>query len=94
MSAETDYLRNQLNGVKSSLNNQTLRLSAVGAIDDGLKLLEARDGLEAAGKDLGDLDPALLASLHGSIDSAVTAVNGASVTVPSLASIATGLAAL
>ena len=94
MSLETKYLRGQLNGVKASLNNQTLRLAAVDAIDNGLRLLDARDGLEAAGKDLGDLDSALLASLPESIDSSVTAVNGASVSVPSLASISAGLAAL
>ena len=94
MSAETNYLRDELNTVKAQLNNQSLRLAAIKAIEDGLGLLDSRDTLEKAGKDIGALDASLLTSLHGSISSAVTAVNGSSVSVPSLASISSGLAAL
>jgi len=45
MSAQTDYLRAELNAAKASLNNQTSRINAVQAIDNALGILDGRDKL-------------------------------------------------
>ena len=94
MSAETDYLRGELNAIKSQLNNQSARLVAVRAIDEGLALLDARDTQERNGMTLQPFDNSVLATLHGSIDTGVAAVNRETVTVKSLAAIGSGLAAI
>ena len=93
MSAQTDYLRSELNGVLAQLNNQSERLAAVSAINAGFELLDARDTQERNGMALAALDQTVLANLHSSVEAAVNAVNAKTVTVKSLATIASELPA-
>ena len=91
MSAQTDYLRGQLATIESALNNQAARIQAVNAIKSARSLLAARDGLEATGKDLGALDAGIIASLYGTIKTAVDAVNANQITIPTLGEISAGI---
>lgn len=91
MSAQTNYLRGEINGLLAQLNNQSARLAAVSAINEGLALLDARDTQERNGMPLAPLDQTVLANLHGSVESAINAVNAKTVTVKPLATIASEL---
>lgn len=94
MSAQTDYLRQELNNAKAALNNESLRRAAVKAIDTGLGLLESRDKLEAAGVVLPAMDTAIVAAIYDPIKSAIDARNGSDVTIKDRATILTELSAL
>lgn len=94
MSAETDYLRTELNAAKASLNNQSLRIAANKKIDQGLSLLDARDGLKAAGATLPAMDVATVSSLYDGIESSLNAVNANDVVFKTKATILSELAAL
>lgn len=94
MSAETDYLRAELNSAKASLNNQSLRIAANKKIDEGLNLLAARDGLEAAGVALPAMDTAIVGAVYDPIKAAVDARNGEAVSIKDKTTLLTELAAL
>lgn len=94
MSAQTEYLRAELNSVKASLNNQSLRLAANKAIEDGIKLLDHRDGLEAAGVVLPAVDASIVGAVYDSAKSSVDACNASDVAIKDKATLLTELAAL
>jgi len=94
MSAQTDYLRAELNSAKASLNNQTLRIAANKKIEEGLKLLAARDGLEAAGVVLPAVDVAVVGAVYDPIKAAIDARNGEVVAIKDKTTLLTELAAL
>lgn len=94
MSAQTDYLRQELNNAKAALNNETLRRNAVAAIEKGLGLLESRDDLEEAGVVLPAMDTSIVAAIYDPIKTAIDARNGSDVTIKDKATILTELASL
>jgi|DEB0MinimDraft_4_1074332.scaffolds.fasta_scaffold33655_2 hypothetical protein len=94
MSAETDYIRAELNAAKASLNNQSLRIAANKKIDQGLALLDARDGLEATGAVLPDMDVATVGNLYDGIEGSLNAVNANDVAFKDKAAILSELSEL
>ena len=94
MSAETDYLRAELNSAKASLNSQSLRIIAVKAIDDGLSLLDSRDALEKAGVALPDMDVSIVGAIYDPIKTSIDARNAGAVAMKSKATILSELEAL
>ena len=94
MSAETDYLRTELQNARLQLNNEALRLAAVDAIDKGLSLLQGRDELEEAGVVLPPMDAAIVGAVYDPINEAIDARNASGVAIKDKATILTELAAL
>jgi hypothetical protein len=94
MSAQTEYLRQELNNAKAALNNESLRRAAVKAIDKGLSLLESRDDLEDAGVVLPAMDTTIVAAIYDPIKTAIDARNGSDVAIKDKATILTELASL
>lgn len=94
MSAQTDYLRAELNSAKASLNNQTLLIAAVKEIDEGLKLLAARDGLAAKGVALPAMNASIVGAVYDPIKAAIDARNGELVAIKDKTTLLTELAAL
>lgn len=94
MSTQTDYLRAELNAAKASLNNQSLRLAAVAAIDDGLALLASRDALEAAGVDLPAINTTIVGAIYDPIKVAIDARNASDVVIKDKDTIQAELAAV
>ena len=94
MSAETDLLRQKLLNARASAVNQALVEATVTAIDNGLALLDHRDGLEAAGVTLPALDTTIVGAVYDPIKAAVDALNANQVAIDDKATILTELAAL
>lgn len=94
MSAQTNYLRQELTNAKAALNNETLRLAAIGAINTGLGLLEGRDNLEEAGVVLPEMDATIVAAIYDPIKTAIDNRNSSDVTIKDKATILSELAAL
>jgi len=94
MSAQTEYLRSELNTAKAALNNQTLRLAAVEKIEAGLGLLKGRDDLEAAGVTLPAMDASIVGVIYDGTKAAIDACNASDVALKSKATILADLSAL
>ena len=94
MSAQTDYLRAELNSAKASLNKQTLRLAAVKKINEGVALLDARDLQEAAGVVMPAMDASIVGVIYDGTKTAIEACNAFDVTLKDKATLLTELAAL
>ena len=94
MSAETDYLRAELNSAKASLNNQTLRIAANKAIDDGISLLDSRDDLVNAGVVVPDMDVTIVGTVYDSAKAAIDACNASDVAIKDKTTLLTELSEL
>ena len=94
MSAQTDYLRTELNTAKAALNNQTLRIAAVKKIDEGLGLLKGRDDLEKAGTVLPAMSSAIVGVIYDGAKTAIDARNASNVTLKDKSTLLSELAAL
>lgn len=94
MSAQTNYLREELTNAKADLNNEALRLSAIEAINTGLGLLDSRDKLEQAGVALPAMDATIVAAIYDPIKTAIDNRNSSDVTIKDKATILAELAGL